>query len=69
MLRMDGDGTRGGRTPTLVGAENDTPDVPIMLADARGQRKDKLSTKSECGGRGRWIIGTSIFLVCACYIS
>ena len=43
---MDGDGFRDRRTPRLVGAENDTLNVPIMLADARGQLKEKLSANS-----------------------
>ena len=44
---MDGDGFRDRRTPRLVGAENDTLNVPIMLADARGRLKEKLSANSS----------------------
>ena len=44
---MDGDGFRDRRTSSRVGCESDIRNVPIMLADARGQLKEKLSANSS----------------------
>ena len=66
---MDGDAAGGRGTPRLVGAESGTLNVPIMLPDERGRPRRNFEYELLCVGGDGWIIGTSIFLVCSCYIS